>query len=395
MQQLKISFIYTYLTIILCCSALFADPPEDFSRTWQEVESIYLQGLKENDIVGSSLIFFANGQILGQSFYGMADLEKHRAVSEYTIYHWASITKTFTAIAIMQLRDRGLLDLEDPIIKYLPELRQVYNPYSNMDEITLWHLITHSSGFRNPTWPWGGDKKWHPHEPKEWSQLVAMFPYTEILFKPGSQHSYSNPGIIFLGRVIELISGDDYDVYMDKNVFKPLKMYNTYFDHTPYHLLPFRSNSYYLKGDTLIANGLDFDTGITVSNGGLNAPLGDMVKYLSFLLAVEGDYYQILRRSSLVEMWEPQLIIDNQDSLKISRGLSFLILERDDLRVIGHTGGQKGFISFFYIHPESKTGAVAVFNTLDLSTPGISNTRKLSAQIRDLLFEKVWSLFLY
>ena len=165
MPQSKISFIYIYLTIILCCSALFADPPEDFSRIWQEVESIYLQGLKENDIVGSSLIFIANGQILGQSFYGMADLEQHRAVSEHTIYHWASITKTFTAIAIIQLRDRGLLNLEDPIIKYLPELHQVYNPYSNMDDITLWHLITHSSGFRNPTWPWSGDKKWHPHEP--------------------------------------------------------------------------------------------------------------------------------------------------------------------------------------------------------------------------------------
>ena len=96
----------------------------------------------------------------------------------------------------------------------------------------------------------------------------------------------------------------------------------------------------------------------------------------------------------MVEMWEPQYLIDDQDSLKMSRGLSFLILERDDLRVIGHTGEQKGFISFFYIHPESKTGAIAVFNTLDLSTPGISNTRKLSAQIRDLLFEKVWSLFL-
>ena len=294
----------------------------------------------------------------------------------------------------MQLRDRGLLDLDDPIVNYIPELRQVYNPYGDIEQITIRHLITHTSGFRNSTWPWGGDKKWHPHEPKEWSQLVAMFPYTEVLFEPGSQHSYSNPGIIFLGRVIELISGDNYEVYMDKNILKPLNMYNTYFDITPYHLLQFRSNSYFLQGDTLTSYGLDFDTGITVSNGGLNAPLDDMVKYLSFLLGIKGKYYPVLERASLEEMWESQILIQDQDSLQLSRGLSFLILENDNLRLIGHTGGQKGFISFFYIHPESKTGAIVAFNTQVISESGMSTTRKLSAEIRDLFIERLWPLFL-
>jgi len=386
--------IIVFLFLIVNINTGFADPPDGFHTTWQEIESIYHQGLKKNNIVGSSMIFFADGQILGQSYYGIADLEQNHMVNKRTIYHWASITKTFTGIAIMQLHERDLLHLDDPIVKYIPELYKVHNPYSDMEKITLHHLLTHTSGFRNPTWPWGGDKKWHPHEPTEWSQLVAMFPYTEILFEPGSQHSYSNPGIIFLGRVIELLSGDDYEVYMDKNVFKPLKMNNTYFDTTPYHLLPFRSNSYYLNGDTLTSVGLDFDTGITVSNGGLNAPLSDMVKYLSFLTDSETDYYHILDRSLLEEMWEPQLLIDDQDSLVISRGLTFLILNNHDLRIIGHTGGQKGFISFFYIHPETKTGAIVIFNTLDLSTPGVSNTRKLSAQIRDLFLERLWPLFL-
>ena len=64
-----------------------------------------------------------------------------------------------------------------------------------------------------------------------------MFPYTEIEFKPGSKWSYSNPGIIFLGRVIELLTGDSYEVYVDKNILKPLEMHDTYFDATPYHLL--------------------------------------------------------------------------------------------------------------------------------------------------------------
>ena len=129
--------------------------------------------------------------------------------------------------------DHGRLKLDDPIIKYVPELKAVHNPFGDMNEITIRHLMTHSAGFRDATWPWGGDKDWQPHEPTKWDQLVAMMPYTEILFKPGSKFSYSNPGIIFLGRVIEALSGEDYEVYIDKNIFKPLEMSRSYFDTTP------------------------------------------------------------------------------------------------------------------------------------------------------------------
>src|SRR5699024_7177435 len=148
--------------------------------------------------------------------------------------------------------------------------------YGPMDEITIRMLLTHTAGFRSPTWPWGGDKPWHEHEPTKWSQLKAMMPYTRIHFKPGTQFKYSNPGIIFLGEIIEQLSGDDYEVYIEKNIFSPLGMHRSYFDRTPYHLLQYRSNNYTItaSGDT-VANGLDFNTGITVSNGGLNAPVGD------------------------------------------------------------------------------------------------------------------------
>jgi CubicO group peptidase (beta-lactamase class C family) len=382
------------LLLLIGLGSTLAEIPDNFYKTWQEIESIYQKGLKENQIIGSSMIFIADGKIIARSLNGFADLNDNRAVDENTIYHWASITKTFTGIAIMQLRDRGLLQLEDPIINFIPELKKVHNPYGNMNQISLKHLLTHSSGFRFSTWPWGGDLDWHPFEPTRWSQLVAMFPYTEILFQPGTKYSYSNPGIIFLGRVIEILSGDDYEVYIDKNIFKPLKMYHSYFDTTPYHLLPYRSNNYFLKSDTLIENGLDFNTGITVSNGGLNAPLTDMSKYVSFLMDSKRDFYPILDRSSLEEMWEPQFLMGNQDRFTVSRGLAFQILERNDIRVIGHTGSQRGFLSFYYVHPESKTAVILVFNTLDLSTSGISNTRKLLDQIRDLFLERIWPLYI-
>ena len=336
-----------------------------FQRAWTETRTFYETTLKNEGIVGSGLLILRGDSVMGQSFYGLADLETSRAVDGNTIFHWASITKTFTAIAIMQLRDRGLLSLDDPIVKYVPELREVSDSFGVIDDVTIRHLLSHSSGFRNPTWPWGGDKPWHPFEPTRWAQVVAMLPYTEILFKPGSRFSYSNPGYIFLGRVIEALSGDDFEVYMEKNLLRPLGMRGSYFDRTPYHLLRYRSNNYTVRNGAPVANGLDFDTGITVSNGGLNAPLADMAKYLHFLLGApeSEDAANVLKRSSLEEMWRPQIGGASQDSPTGSVGLSYFILQQGDVRVIGHTGSQAAFRSFFYLHPETRSAIIAVFNT--------------------------------
>ena len=336
-----------------------------FQRAWTETRTFYETTLKAEGIVGSGLTLLRGDSVMGQSFYGMADIATSRLVDGNTIFHWASITKTFTAIAIMQLRDRGLLTLDDPIVKYVPELREVSDTFGAIEDITIRHLLSHSAGFRNPTWPWAGDKPWHPFEPTRWAQVVAMLPYTEILFKPGSRFSYSNPGYIFLGRVIESLSGEDFEVYLEKNVLRPLGMRSSYFDVTPYHLLRYRSNNYTVRNGAPVPNGLDFDTGITVSNGGLNAPLADMAKYLRFLLnePETEDAANVLKRSSLEEMWQAQVGGASQDSPTGSVGLSYFILEQGDVRVIGHTGSQAAFRSFFYLHPETRSAIIAVFNT--------------------------------
>jgi CubicO group peptidase (beta-lactamase class C family) len=262
----------------------------------------------------------------------------------------------------MQLRDRGRLSLDDPAVRYVPELRLAHNPFGPIEAVTLRHLLSHSAGFRNPTWPWGGDKPWHPYEPTEWSQLVAMMPYTEVRFAPGSQYSYSNPGLIFVGRTIEALSGDDFEVYAHKNVLAPLGMYRSYFDITPYHLVPFRSNNYEVRGGERITNGLDFDTGITVSNGGLNAPMEDMARYLGFLMgrgaegqrgrwAEERRGGEVLARATLQEMWRPLLPAGTGETSGDSIGVGFFIRNRDGLRLVGHTGSQRGLRAFFFVAP--------------------------------------------
>src|SRR4051794_21399017 len=229
-----------------------------------------------------------DGKIVARDNEGFQDRDKRVPVSDGTIYHWASITKTFTGIAIMQLRDRGLLSLDDPVVKYVPELRLAHNPFGDISQVKIRHLMSHSAGFRASTWPWGGDQPWHPFEPTTWEQLVAMLPYTDVQFAPGSKYSYSNPGVIFLGRIIQLLSGDDYEVYVMKNILMPLGMHSSFFDRAPYHLLPRRSHSYFRDDAGIREARFDFDTGITVSNGGLNAPFEDMAKYLAFLSGATG-----------------------------------------------------------------------------------------------------------
>ena len=330
---------------------------------------VFKRELAGAGIAGGSFVFVKDGKLIAERHFGFANLEKKQPVNADTIYHWASNTKPFTGIAIMQLRDRGVLKLDDPVTNYLPELRGVHNKFGSMDEITIRHLMTHSSGFRGSTWPWDKGEPWEPFEPTEYSQLVAMFPFTEILFKPGSKFSYSNPGIIFLGRIIEKLTGDDYEVYVDKNILKPLGMHRSYFDATPHHLLKDRSHSYYIRDGKRSEGRFDVNTGITVSNSGLNSPIADMVKYLNFLTGSSDKAVNdgVLKRSSLEEMWQPQLPAptDANGNLGFTTdiGLIYFIDKLENRTFVGHGGDQNGFISYMEVEPASRSASIIVFNT--------------------------------
>jgi CubicO group peptidase (beta-lactamase class C family) len=391
------------LAVLLAVLGLRGDAPATaqaptIDAALAEFKALYARELAERKIVGSSVAIVQDGKRLFTANVGTANRELRQPVDDDTIYHWASITKTFTGIAIMQLRDRGLLRLDDPIVKYIPELRQIHDPFGDVGEITLQHLMTHSAGFRNPTWPWGGDKPWHPHEPTQWFQLVAMFPYTEVEFKPGSRYSYSNPGIIFLGRVIELLTGDDYEVYIDKNIFRPLDMRRSYFDATPRHLLPHRSASYWVKDGAIEPARFDVDTGITVSNGGLNAPIGDMLKYLTFLMGTPDEAQQrvydvVLTRSSLLEMYQPRIDASEGAGRKVSMGLLFFLEEHGGLPFVAHSGSQNAFVSHFYLNLAKRAAYIVAFNTEWVPAKDEpEKTRALDALVRSFLTSKLFPL---
>lgn len=358
------------LAAALTAPAAAQRPGGRFAAAWEPVQSFFHQTLQAEGVVGGALVFIHGDSVVASEFHGLADAASQRPVDGRTIFHWASITKTFTSIALMQLVERGRLTVDDPAVKYVPELAAVHDPFGPIEAVTLAHLLSHSGGFRSGTWPWGGDKPWHPFEPTQWSQLVAMLPYTDVQFAPGSKASYSNPGFVFVGRTIEALAGEDYEVYVEKNVLRPLGMTSSYFDRTPYHLVPYRSNNYDVKDGQPVANGLDFDTGITVSNGGLNASIDDMAKYLRFLVGAPGldpAARSVLKRETLQRMWQPRLPLGGAEAGHM--GLGFFLPRPKGLPLVGHTGSQRAFRSFFWIDPSTGAGVVAVLNTAPADDP--------------------------
>jgi CubicO group peptidase (beta-lactamase class C family) len=374
--------------------------PSEFQERWSQLSQDLRDSLEAEGVVGASWAFVHGGKTVALETFGFADLATNRRVDDGTIYHWGSITKTLTGVAVMQLRDRGLLSLDDPIVDYVPELEGVHNPFGSMGDITIRHLLSHSAGFRNPTWPWGGQEPWHPHEPTTWDQLVAMIPYTEILFAPGDRFSYSNPGIVFLGETVRRLTGEEWEVYVEKNILRPLGMHRSYFDYTPYHLLKDRSNNYTVRRSEVTANGLDFDTGITVSNGGMNAPLGDMARYLAFLTDSGGAeardlYRMVLDRSSLEEMWEVEVPIPAEGDVLSGMGLTFFLHRFQGMGFVGHTGSQKAFFSFIYIDPSTSAGAIMALNSNGVSDggPPRPDARGFLNRMQERLFREIFPLF--
>jgi CubicO group peptidase (beta-lactamase class C family) len=373
--------------------------------------------LTQHGVVGGTFSLLHADEKPTEYFHGEARADSQQPIDAATAYNWASITKTFTAIAILQLRDRGLLSLDDPAVRYVPELRQVHDAYGSIDDITIRHLLTHTAGFRNSTWPWDCDDSsncdWQPFEPTRWPQVAAMLPYTHITFKPGTRWSYSNPGYVFLGQIIERLTGDDYEVYVTKNILMPLGMTQSYFDRAPYFLEPNVSASYLRAGSKLEPQPFNFDTGITTSNSGLKAPVTDMEKYARFLLGDPSNklYEIVLKRSSLEEAWTsvipaiqageaPTAYTSGPHGSQPQMGLGFFSLTVDAHRFIYHDGDQGGFSSELLLDPARHCAAILVVNTTDTGTPAdanhaISNTEPdsrtdLRVSLRNELLDRVF-----
>jgi CubicO group peptidase (beta-lactamase class C family) len=370
------------LAALVALSAVAAQQPNRAARAslpapppqWAAYTHAFDSYVATDSIVGAATLVMKDGHVLAHHESGFGDRALGQRVDTNTIFHWGSITKSLTAISVMQMVQRDRLSLDSRATDFIPELRRVHSAYGSMDSITVRMLLSHSSGLQGGTWPWTRGRPWEPFEPTTWEQLVAMMPYQELAFKPGARYSYSNPGFIYLGRIVEQLTGDPWEAYVQKNIFTPLGLTRSYFNSTPYHLAQYRSNNYYLAKDSAGAtgvkpNGRDFNPGITIPNGGWNAPLGDLATYVAFLTnASHGDgatqrtYDTVLPHATFERMWEPRYVTGT-DSTGEWMGLSFFVNTKGGATIVGHTGSQAGFRAYFYWNPATKVAVIAAFNT--------------------------------
>jgi CubicO group peptidase (beta-lactamase class C family) len=388
-------------TSLAVATALMIAPTAGVAQApagWPEFTRKFQAYADSDQVVGASVVLMKNGRVVGRYDTGFADRDKRVRVDSQTIFHWGSITKSLTAISIMQLRDRGKLSLDDKVMRWVPELRTMHDPFGMMDSITIRMLLAHTAGFQGGTWPYGNNQPWEPFEPTTWNQLVAMMPYQRLLFQPGSRYSYSNPAFVYLARIVEQITGDPWDAYVQKNIFAPLELTRSYFRTTPYYLAAHRSHNYNVRRDSsgrqnVVDNGADFDPGITSPNGAWNAPVSDLVKYTAFLTNAvlpgmsRERYDVVLSRSSLDEMWKPGKPMSQsyESNPQQWMGLSFFVRDRNGQRIMGHTGSQAGFRAFFYFDSKNGSAIIAAFNTTNNAAPAAAAQRNMVEAALDLL----------
>lgn len=365
-------------------------PAQTAPAGWPDFERAFRAYVQADGIVGASAVAVHRGQIVARVMVGHQDRDAKVPVDSNTLFHWGSITKTLTALAVMQQVQAGRLSLEHPVVRDLPELRRLHDPFGGLERITVRMLLSHSAGFRNGTWPYAQGAPWEPFEPTTWEQLVAMMPYQQLLHPPGVRYSYSNPAYVYLARLVEQRTGDPWDSYIHKQLFTPLGLSRSYFRGTPVHLVRHRGYGYTLVRDSaaaggtrLVATGPDFDPGITTPNGGWNAPVGDLARYVAWLtgaLRTEATD-AVLPRGVLERMWQPVVPMAEgyEADPEQGMGLGFFVRQRGAQRIVGHTGFQAGYRSFVYFDPESTRGIVVAFNSTNEVRPDTAGYARVHA----------------
>ena len=386
--------------MLTCAVAALAAPQKAVApsvrASFDAAVDTYETDERDEGVVGGAVALTVRNGILFERDYGLRDRSAGLPVDRDTVWHWASVTKVFTAIAAMQLVERGKLSLDDSVAKYVPEVALVHDPFGDPRAITIRQLLTHSAGFRGPTWPWNADgaedaPSWQLHEPKTWEQIAAMMRYSAIEFAPGSKASYSNLGMSLLGRVVEVVSGDSIGVYIDKNVLKPLRMTHSYFNATPWLLRPERSHNYVVRNGATTDLGAEVETGATLANGGLNGTMADMARFVAFLLGVPAAY-PVIKRETLARMLEPQLVFEKDDRRTVSIGLGFFVVDERDAsgrvhRYFGHSGFQQGHRTSLYISADGSGAFIFAANT---ARTGQGNPSP--GKLRIALVDRVFSL---
>src|SRR5215203_424781 len=295
----------------------FADPDRraKLAAAYPEIDRLFKDYASGAHVPGAAWGIIIDGQLAHTGVTGYRDVPSKAPVTSDTVFRIASMTKSFTAIAILKLRDEGKLALDDPAETYVPEMKTLVYPTSDSPKITIRHLLSHAEGFPEDN-PWGDQQLADTDE--QLSALIhAGIPFSNA---PGVAYEYSNFGFAILGRIVANVSRgargtggtetQEYTKYIQEHVLKPLGMTSTTLEPSavPADRLAhgYRWEDEQWKNEPLLANG-SFG-----SMGGMLTTLSDLGKYVGAFLAAfpprDGAERGPIKRSSLREMqqvWRP------------------------------------------------------------------------------------------
>ncbi len=347
-------------------STSFSKMPEAFPV----IEKLYRDYAEKNHFPAISFGVIAGGQLVYAGSVGTANIASNTPASAKTLFRIASMSKSFTAMAILKLRDEGKLNLTDPVSKYVPEINKAGALTKDAPAITILNLLTMSAGFPEDN-PWG-DRQLDAPDEELLRQVSEGISFSNV---PGVTFEYSNLGFALLGKIIANISGITYQKYITENIMKPIGMTNSKweYDEVPKEQLAL---GYQWIDDTWKEIPLLHD-GSYGAMGGLICSVEDFSKYVALHLSAwpprnESDNGPV-RRSSIREMQQPwrfnAMFTDaktrNGTLCPIATGYGYGLGWRKDCNgfvLVSHSGGLPGFGSEWRIYPDYGIGIVSFSN---------------------------------
>ncbi len=344
------------------------------SSKWKEAirqtDQVFTDFAGRNNQPGFIYGIVANGKLVHLKTSGIANRESGHPVKPGSVFRIASMSKSFAGVAILQLRDQGKLQLDEPAQLYIPELSDIRYPTSDAPPITIRHLLTHAAGFPEDN-PWG-DRQLDISE----DSMHAMFKRgISFSTSPGTAYEYSNMGFAMLGAIIKKVSGMPYQEYIEEFIWKPLGMYQTYWE---YGKVPDSTLAigYRWLNANWEAQPMEHDGAYGIM-GGILTTAEDFARYMNFMLSAwparDGADNSPLQRSSLREMQQPWNFAGLNPNYKYpdgrlcptAAGYGYGLRWSKDCEgriTVGHSGGLPGFGSNWTILPDYGIGIVSFIN---------------------------------
>jgi CubicO group peptidase (beta-lactamase class C family) len=344
-----VSLVVGLVVLLPGVAAKAQAPPPEPGALASKVEE-YMDARVRRDHFGGSVLIARDGKVLFTKGYGLANIEHEVPNTPQTKFRLGSITKQFTAMAILILQERGKLKVEDKIKKYLPDAPKAW------DEITIRHLLTHTSGIPNYT-AYPEFLKTLPVR-VTLKELIGKFRDKPLDFKPGEKFKYSNSGYVVLGQVIETAAGESYASFLSKAIFTPLGMKDTGYDSLE-PIIKHRASGYTRRLGILLSNCDYVDMSIPHAAGALYSTVEDLLKWDQALYAEK-----LVPGKSLEAMFTP---------VKDNYGYGWLIDRKHGRTRYAHGGGIMGFVTIIERYPDPKLLVVALSNLENSPVGAIGN----------------------